>query len=274
MPYETYDGCDIKKYLERIGYPGSPGTDLETLVALHECHVSSVPYENLEIMARKDLKLDIPSLYEKIVGRKRGGYCFELNGLFAWLLEGLGFELVQHFGRWLRGEPLAYPTRRHRVLRVKLDGKEYLCDVGVGMPAPRRPLLLEFDTVQEQNGEQYRIVRDDINIYVVQYFSSGGEWKNLYSFNDDPCIPIDYFLPHYYCVTHPDSPFLNMTMVYIRTREGRNVITDVYDPYTAEKIKEFRRYGKDTVERTLIRRQKDFEKILDEHFGIRLADGV
>lgn len=270
MQKEKYDGCDVQKYFERIGYFGRRQADIETLAALQEKHVLSVPYENLEIMERKPLTLDIPCLYKKIVERRRGGYCFELNGLFAWLLEELGFDIVQHFGRWLRGEPLAYPARRHRVLRVRLDGREYLCDVGVGMPAPRRPLLFEFDTVQAQNGEEYRIIRDEINIYVVQYMSRDGGWKNLYSFNDDPCIPIDFFLPHYYCTTHPDSPFLNMTMVYIRTEQGRDVITDVYDPYTAEKIQEFRRYGKDSVEKILIRRKQDFENVLNEYFKINL----
>ena len=270
MLIEKYEGCDVNRYLQRIGYSGSPEINIETLSALQECHVSNVPYENLEIMERKPLTLDVPSLYEKIVERRRGGYCFELNGLFGWLLIELGFDVVQHFGRWLRGESLDYPMRRHRVLRVKLNGREYLCDVGVGMTAPRRPLLFEFDTVQEQNGESFRIIKDEINIYVVQYLSISGEWKNLYSFNNDPCIPIDFFLPHYYCITHPDSPFLNATMVYIRTGGGRNVITDVYDPYTAEKIKELRCYDGDTVKKVLIRTQNEYEHVLNTYFGINM----
>lgn len=268
MEREVYEGCDVGLYLERIGYTGEPKVDLQTLTTLQELHVKAVPYENLEIMERKPLTLDIPALYDKIVVRGRGGYCFELNGIFCWLLEELGFTVVQHFGRWLRGELLASPMRRHRVLRVYLDGKEYICDVGVGMTAPRGPLLFEHDTVQEMVGEKYRIVHDDVNIHVVQYESYEGGWKNLYCFNDDPCIPIDFFLPHYYCTTHPDSIFLNYTMVYIRTEKGRYVVTDVEDPTTGEKVRELRHYEPEGVETKLIRSEKQFEEILRTIFGI------
>ena len=150
---ENYDGCDVQLYLDRIGFKGMPKVDVETLYELQRQHVKSVPYENLEIMAGKELTLDIPSVYKKIVQRHRGGYCFELNGLFGWMLRQLGFSVTEHYGRWLRGEPIQYPTRRHRVLRVKLNGLQYICDVGVGMTAPREPLVLKFNEVQTSVGE-------------------------------------------------------------------------------------------------------------------------
>ena len=267
---EEYKDCSIKEYLERIGFTGAARPDLETLNRVQELHVMAVPYENLEIMARKPLTLDIPSLYEKIVTRGRGGYCFELNGLYAWLLEGIGYKITQHFGRWLRGEPLESPMRRHRVIRVPLDGKEYICDVGVGMTAPRRPLVFEFDTVQEMSEESYRIVRHPVNIYVVEYLSSDGMFKPLYCFNDDPCIPIDYFQAHYYCTTHPDSIFLNDTMVYVRTPNGRNTILDAYDQSTGKKVMELRQYENDSLKTTLIRTKKQFNEILRTIYGFEL----
>ena len=270
MIQEEYDGCSIEEYLKRIGFTGDAHADLETLNRVQELHVMSVPYENLEIMERKPLTLDIPSLYDKIVTRGRGGYCFELNGLYAWLLEGIGYKITQHFGRWLREEPLESPMRRHRVIRVPLEGKEYICDVGVGMTAPRRPLVFEFDIVQEISGESYRIVHHPINIYVVEYLSSSGSFKPLYCFNDDPCISIDYFQPHYYCTTHPDSVFIRNTMCYVRTPNGRNTILDTYDPSTGEKIMELRQYDGDSLKTTLIRTKKQFNQILRTHFGFDL----
>jgi Arylamine N-acetyltransferase len=266
---EKYEGCDIKKYLERIGYKGEAKVDLDTLKALNSCHVKTVPYENLDILAKKDLRLDIPSLYDKVVVRRRGGYCFEVNGLFAWLLQEIGFEVVQHFGRWMRGEPLEAPMRRHRSIRVTLNGEQYICDVGAGLPSPQEPLRLEFDTVQTIKGEDYRIIKDPVHIYLVQYMSSAGTWKNQFSFNDDPCIPIDYYQPHYYCTTHPDSPFLNYTMVYVCTDDGRHTIADVYDQYTGLKAKELRTYSSDGLKKTLIRNDEQFNEILSNVFGLK-----
>ena len=257
----------IEEYLKRVGFSGTARADLETLTKVQELHVKSVPYENLEVMARKPLTLDIPSLYEKIVTRGRGGYCFELNGLFVWLLDGIGFKTIQHFGRWLRGESLETPMRRHRVIRVPLDGKEYICDVGVGMTAPRWPLVFELDAIQDICGESYRIVRHPVNIYVVEYFSSEGTFKPLYCFNDDPCVPIDYFQAHYYCTTHPDSIFLNDTMVYIRTESGHNTIADAYDPFTGEKVTELRQYENGSLKTTIIQTKKQFDEILRKFFG-------
>ena len=232
-----YLDCDYKKYLERIGFEGEAQPDLQTLIKLQEKHVKAIPYENLEIMDRKKITLDIPALYDKIVVRKRGGYCFELNGLFAWLLEEIGFTVIQHFGRWYKGENVENPPmRRHRILRVPIDGVDYICDVGVGMTAPRKPLLFKMDAIQEICEQKYRIITDDTDIYLVQFLQSDNTWENVYSLNDDPCIPIDFYLPHYFCTTYPESPFILSTLVYINTENGSHMIKDTQDPTTSEKI--------------------------------------
>jgi len=265
---------NVENYLKRIGFTGEVRKDPETLIRLQEHHVMTVPYENLEILARKPLSLDVEDLYEKIVTRGRGGYCFELNGLYAWLLEELGFKVIQHFGRWLRDEPIESPMRRHRILRVPLDGKEYICDVGLGTIAPSSPLVFEFETEQEINGETYRIMPHPTNIYVVEYLSSNGAFKPVYSFNDDPCLPIDYIQAHYYCSNHPDSLFLNCTLIYIVTENGRKTIVDAYDPETGEKIKELRQYENGnlttTLTKTLIKTDEQFNELLKTHFGFEL----
>ncbi len=218
----------VQAYLERINYKGSTDISLETLSALQEAHLSSVPYENLDILAGKINSLAPEALYDRIVVKRRGGYCFELNGLFAWLLKKLGFQLVEYFGRWLKGEPVEIPVRRHRIPRVEIDGKSYIADVGLGHFGSRWPLLLEEGLVQEQKGETYRIIRHDKLGWIVQDLCEG-EWGNIFSFSEDIQQPIDYLEPHWYCTTHPGSIFKNFTMVYIRTPEGRNTIFDVTD---------------------------------------------
>ena len=208
-----------EKYLNRMKYKGTLDLTLETLSLLQHAHVSSVPYENLDIMAGIEISLSIPALYDKIVHRKRGGYCFELNGLFAWLLMELGFDTVELQGRWLKSEPIEIPLRRHRVSRTIIDGKQYICDVGVGLTAPKFPLLLEEGLEQEQEGEVYRIVYHPKMIWVVQELLDG-KWSNFYSFSEEPQIAIDYYLMHYHCVTYPKSIFRNSTMVYVRTEHS------------------------------------------------------
>lgn len=263
---------NVDKYLKRIGYKGSKEPNLENLTEIQRAHIRSVPYENLDILADKHLSLAIEAVYEKIVIRKRGGYCFELNGALAWLLKELKYDIVEFYGRWLKGEPVEIPPRRHRISRVKLDGKIYICDVGVGITAPQFPLLFEPGLEQTEGNESYRIVAHPQMVWVVQERLKG-EWANLYSFSEEPQLPVDFFLPHYYCTTHPDSIFRNETMCYIRTEYGRNTIADVYNPQTAEKEKEFRVSLPDgTVGRYIPYTREQYLDALQKYFGIVLDE--
>jgi N-hydroxyarylamine O-acetyltransferase len=106
------------------------------------------------------LSLAVDDMFEKIVLRGRGGYCFELNGLFAWLLRSLGFTVKEYMSRYLRDET-EIPMRRHRVLRVTCEQTDYLCDVGVGGVIPRRPLPFRTGIVSDQNGERYKLEKED-----------------------------------------------------------------------------------------------------------------
>jgi arylamine N-acetyltransferase len=257
----------VQAYLDRINYKGSTEVNLKTLSALQEAHLCSVPYENLDILAGNHLSLAPESLYDKIVVRRRGGYCFELNGLFAWLLEKLGFKFVEYFGRWLKYEPIEIPQRRHRIPRVELEGKSYIADVGLGHFGSPWPLLFEEGLEQEQAGEKFRIIRHEKMGWVVQDCLKG-IWSNIFSFSEDPQQPIDYFQPHWYCTTHPDSIFRNNTMVYIRTPEGRNTIFDVIDKVTGEKVPQFRIFKGNTLETYIPRTEKEYKDALKKYFGI------
>jgi len=257
----------VQAYLDRINYRGPTDISLKTISALQEAHLSSVPYENLDIIAGKHNSLAPGSLYERIVLNRRGGYCFELNGLFAWLLEKLGFELVEYFGRWLKYEPIEIPMCRHRIPRVEIAGKSYIADVGLGHFGSRWPLLLEEGLEQDQDGEKFRIVRHEKMGWIVQDFYKG-IWGNVFSFSEDPKQPIDYLQPHWYCTTHPDSIFKNSTMVYIRTPEGRNTIFDVTDIITGEKVPQFRIFKGNTMETFIPRTQQEYKDALKKYFGV------
>lgn len=119
-------------YLARIGYAGNPLPDLDTLRELHLSHLRAIPFENLAIHAGEKIVLDEAALYAKIVGRRRGGICYELNGLFAWLLRALGFEVTLLAANVHVGETELTPDFDHMVLMVTIDGRRYLADVGFG----------------------------------------------------------------------------------------------------------------------------------------------
>lgn len=258
----------IAAYLKRLDFAGEARPDYKTLCDLHFAHVHHVPYENLDILAGKYLSLDHEAVFHKIVEKHRGGYCFELNGLFGWLLRAIGFDVTEFYGRYLEGEPLEMPMRRHRILRVLLDGREYICDVGVGVIAPRWPLKFETDEIQQQGKESYRIVTHPQLGYVVEFFRKGG-WHRLYCFTTDPQYPIDFEMPNHWCLTHPESIFKNMTMVFMRTPEGRNTIADVLDA-NGNSVQEFRRFTTEGVEAHVPDGPEAYAAALKSHFGIVL----
>src|SRR6476620_8788583 len=103
------DNNQIQNYLERIGFKGLLDGSVKTLSDLQECHLHTVPYENLDILNHIPLSLDPQDVYQKVIVRRRGGYCFELNALFGWLLRELGYPVTDLFARFWRDEPNTPP---------------------------------------------------------------------------------------------------------------------------------------------------------------------
>jgi len=211
----------IKAYFKRIGLemPEKVVPDSALLQKLQFAHCTSVPYENLDIIRGIPLSLDPCDLYEKVVTRGKGGFCFELNGLFGWLLRELGYEVTDVAARYLRGET-SIPMRRHRVLMVRaLDGL-WCCDVGIGEVCPRYPLRLIEGLEQPQFDECYRFDRDPFLGWVLMDLHHG-EWRQFYSFTEEPQLDVDFIAPTFYCEKHPDSPFFPDEMFSLKTAEGR-----------------------------------------------------
>ncbi len=210
---------NIDNYLKRINFLNTPKADLATLKELQHAHYCAVPYENFDILLNKPLSLSVEDVYEKVVNNNRGGYCFELNGLFLWLLREIGFNVEEKLARFLLGEE-GIPMGRHRVLIVKLPEGDFLTDVGIGCPTPTQPIKVEYDKITEIRDSKYKLVRDDTLCNVLK-FEYSGEWKAYYSFSDDANYPSDFEAPSFYCEHSPKSIFNKGLMVNIFTQNGR-----------------------------------------------------
>lgn len=228
----------VKKYLERIGMelPENVVPDSAFLRELQFAHCTHIPYENLDIIRGIPLSLDEDDLFRKVVEERKGGFCFELNGLFAWLLRQLGYKVTEYAARYLRGES-GIPMRRHRVLKVEAEDGVWCCDVGIGEVCPRYPVRLAEGVEQPQLGECYRFDRDDFLGWVLMDLHKG-EWRRFYSFTEEPQLPQDYDALCVYCEKSPKSPFINAEMFSLKTPAGRITLDGhIYKEFDGEEVR-------------------------------------
>jgi N-hydroxyarylamine O-acetyltransferase len=210
---------DLDAYLTRIGYAGSRAPTLETLRGLHRAHFYSIPFENLEAVLRRPIRLDPASLQQKLVAERRGGYCFESNGLFFHALRSLGFavEALQARVLWERGDA-ALPPRSHMLMMVDLDEGLYLADVAFGGQTPPVPLRFAVGVEQPTTHEPYRLRRTEDGELDLQALMAG-QWGTLYRFTLHPQLPVDFEPANWYVSTHPDSFFVN-NLIAVMPGEG------------------------------------------------------
>lgn len=261
------DNERIARYLSRIGVQGLMEVSAVNLAILQKAHIMSVPYENYDVWTSKFSSLAYDVLFDKIVVRRRGGYCFELNGLFGWLLKELGYDVEEYFGRWLKDEPLKIPARRHRILKVKVEGREFIVDVGVGQRTFLTPLEFIYDKIQNREGVDYRIVKNEYGEAVVE-FANEGKWIRFYSFDSAPQQPIDFTYVHYFCSNEPTSIFRNCLFVHLPTVDGRKSISTAPDPETGLTAQKFSISHDGRSESRFIRTEKELKEVLSDHFGI------
>lgn len=198
---------DVNAYVRRIGYQGEGTPTLETLRALVLRHTEAIPFENLDPLLGRPVRLDLPSLERKLVHSGRGGYCFEHNLLLRHALEALGFPVVGLAARVLWDAPEgAITPRSHMLLRVDLDDGVYLADVGFGGQSPTGPLRLEPDAEQETPHEPFRLLQAGEE-FVLQARIRGA-WKPLYRFDLREHHLIDYEVSNWFVSTHPGSHFV------------------------------------------------------------------
>ncbi len=197
---------DLPAYLARLGYQEEPGPDATTLRALHEAHVAAIPFENLDIPLGRGIRIDLGSIQTKLVGQRRGGYCFEHNALFAAALEEIGFPVTRLSARVRSGGAVLLP-RTHMLLKVEADGISWICDVGFGGWGLLEPIPLAEDVDRPQGAWNYRLKREDDVTWVLQC-PECPTGPDLYAFDLTRHLPVDYEPANHYTSTHPDSRFV------------------------------------------------------------------
>ena len=246
-----HENMHIEAYLKRINYEGPLEPTPETLRALQMAHLFAVPFENLSIHAAEPIVLEEDALYSKIVEKKRGGFCYECNGLFAGLLRALGFEVAMLGAGVARREGGFGPIFDHMTLMVTLDDR-WLVDVGFG-DSFLEPLLLD------ERGEQgsFRIEDDGDYLVLLRHNSDNG-WDPQYRFTLQPYGFTDYEEMCRFHQTSPESHFTKNVICSRVTEDGR---------ITLSGMKLITTSGSQRHERTLSS-QDEYDRILRDQFGV------
>ncbi len=210
---------DPDKYLQRIKHREDVKLSEAGLRLLHRCQLLTIPFENFDVLLGRPIRLDPGSLCDKLVERPRGGYCFELNGLFLQALEYFGFQTRVLLARvHISGSTVV--GRGHQLSLVTINDREWIADVGFGGQNMAEPIPLEIDQVCDLGSQRLRLVRTEPYGVMLQSFD-GELWQNLYSFDMAYAGPGDIKYGNYYTSTHPDSIFTQDRMASLPTREGR-----------------------------------------------------
>jgi len=252
---------DITAYLDRINYHGPLAPTAETLWELQVAHLLTVPFENLSIHARQPIVLDDNALFEKIVRRRRGGFCYEANGLFAALLRALGFDVTMLSAGVANPEEGFGPDFDHMALMVTLD-ERWLVDVGFG-DSFREPLLIDERGAQRQVERAYRIDSDGRYLILMRRDDDAdGEWKAQYRFTLQPYEYSDYEGMCLYHQTSPQSHFTRGRICSRATPDGRVTLSEMRLIKT----------GNGERQERALKNEEEYAATLREYFGIALID--
>lgn len=252
----------LNNYLDRLQYSGAQVPTLETLRKLHRTHVSSVPFENLDIHYKQRITLDLEKFYDKIVVRRRGGFCYELNGLFYTLLRQMGFQ-AYFISCSVYNQPLQTfgPYFAHVAIVVDFGDDQWLVDVGFGSSFPE-PLKIALDTYQKQDGVVY-VLRsmNEKEICLDRSFDDGNTFSPMYKLMLSP-HPLQAFQEM--CVFHQTSdlsPLYQKKLCSIATAQGRITLTSNHLITTWEGVRT-------EVE---IKDEEDFLEKLSTYFAIDMS---
>lgn len=250
---------DLKLYLERIGATREP-CSLSALDALILAHQKSVPFENLDPYYKKEpVSCAIGDLFEKIVLRKRGGYCFEQNALFVALLQALGYRAYSGDAKVIRGKNPDTPILvLHRVNFVQLEDGLYFCDVGYGGPMPSFALKVEDGISRSCNDETFHIRQKDSTWWILSRTTSEGALEDVLAFRTAETENCDFHVLSHYASTSPLSVFTSLRLLNRRLDNGNVSITG--DSFT--------RTENGLTETLPIENDQQFCSLLQKHFGI------
>lgn len=253
---------DLDAYFARIGYAGSRAPTLETLRALHRHHLHAIPFENLDVLLKRAIRLDPESLQRKLVANRRGGYCFESNGLLFHVLRAMGFETTALGARVLFDRPeFPLPPRTHMLQKVDLPEGSYIVDVAFGGQSPAALLRFETGVAQATSRESCRLlVRDDGEVDLESLM--GDDWRLLYRFSMQRHLPVDFEPANWQVSTHPESWFVNNLISAFPGEDRRFTLFNA----------EFRtRYPDGRAETQVLSGAEALLDVLENRFGLDLA---
>lgn len=261
---------DLQKYLHRIGYENpTPNPTMDVLMSIHRCHLLTVPFENLTVHSGGRVQLGLPQLYNKIVNQRRGGFCYENNGLFSWLLSEIGFEVTLLAGQ-VRGSTGHYgPPFDHFISMVTLDGKHWLCDVGFGAAGFELPISLETSAPQKQGQRMYRIMKKQ-EMHIVEWqeedLGLDEKWTEIYKFTLEARSREDFKAMCNYHQSSPCSIFFCKSLCSILRPTGR--LTYLGNQLTTTQFPS--KEGEKLIKITRELRDEEIPDILREEFGVVL----
>jgi N-hydroxyarylamine O-acetyltransferase len=255
---ESREAMNAAEYLARIGFDREPAPDLETLKSLQRLHLLTVPFENLDIHWKRPIILNTESFFDKIVNRRRGGFCYELNGLFNELLRSLSFTTrlvsARVFNNGIHG-----PEFDHAAIIVALDDDEYLVDVGFGAFTAEPFRFVLGEKQQDENG--IFVVRKFDDTYIEVAKLDENEWRSEYIFTDIARELAEFSEMCDFQQYSPESHFTKRKLCSIMTPNGRKTLTDTGFLVTTKGKK---------VETPVIS-DAEFYSLLASEFGIEAA---
>lgn len=195
----------LSAYFARLNWTDTVDVSIETLRALHLQHNCSIPFENLDVLLPREIQLDDQSLEDKLISARRGGYCFEQNGLFERALREIGFSVRSVLGRVILANPPQLPPRTHRLLVVELAGERWIADVGFGGQTLTAPIRLQADKEQSTPHGEYRLLNEGSD-WTLQ-FRHHDRWQSMYVFDLVPQYFSDYVMGNFWSAHWPQSHF-------------------------------------------------------------------
>ena len=255
---------DLAAYLQRTGYVGDIAPTRQALEALHLAHATRIPFENLDIQLGKPIALDLASLQAKLVGQRRGGYCFEHNLLFAAVLREFGFGVTQLAARVRYGTTAVLP-RTHMLLLVDVEGGRWLADVGFGGEGLLLPVPFGTGEEVRHYAWRYRAIEEAGATWVLQS-SRDKVWHDLYAFTLEPQQAVDYEVVNHYLTTHPNSRFVQTLTVQLPGPQKRMILRN-------RKLVEDRGAGV-KLESRMLADDDELLCVLQQSFGLGFPPGT
>ena len=256
---------DLNAYFARIGYAGSRKPDLETLHAIAGHHAAAIPFENLDILLGRPIRIQPAEIERQLVHERRGGYCFQQNSLLLLVLEALGYTVAPLSARVRYQRPRDFiPPRTHLFVRAEVAGETWLVDAGVGGLSLTSAIRLDTAVEQATPHEARRIVREGPRFF--HQVKLGADWADVCEFTLEEMPLIDRELANWWTSTNPESKFRQNLMASRAGARGTR--------FSILNRELTIRRGAEILERSEIASPDELLAVLAQHFDLRFPAGT